>query len=195
MRIAMTKKILSQKHKTAKVTSITETGFWLHVNDQDYFLSFDRYPWFRYADDEEIKEVKIYPGLEDVPDDDLEDQGDHLRWEYLDIDLGIKSLEYPERFPRSQRFIHCPCNKGSLSSRVIDASEQQKQYEVTTSYTFTGVFKVQADSEEHARKIVEEQCRLNLGGLDVDVLTPFNKIAWDFDEHPDEKIDRVKNLT
>ena len=70
----------------AEVTNISQHGFWLLLDDQELFLPFEEYPWFKRAAIEEILRV-------DRP------QPDHLRWPDLDIDLSVDSIEQPERYP------------------------------------------------------------------------------------------------
>jgi hypothetical protein len=70
----------------AEVTNIDRFGFWLLVNDREYFLSYKEYPWFRSATVEGITNVKFL-------------RPNHLHWPALDVDLSIESLEHPEDFP------------------------------------------------------------------------------------------------
>jgi hypothetical protein len=49
-------------------------------------ISFKLFPWFRAAPVDEVFDVTLAsPG--------------HLRWERLDIDIAVESLEHPERYP------------------------------------------------------------------------------------------------
>jgi hypothetical protein len=63
-----------------------------------------------------------------------------------------------------------------------------KEYAVKTKFIFEGTFFVKADSYDEARKTVEEDCGLVLGG---NIHTTQNKDAvnWDFDVHPEKVID------
>ncbi len=69
-----------------EVTNISSHGFWLFINDKEYFLSFFNFPWFKKATFESIINVVLV-------------NGSHLFWESLDVDLDIKILEHPEDFP------------------------------------------------------------------------------------------------
>ena len=69
-----------------EVTNIDRFGFWLLVEDKEYFLPSQDFPWFRTARIEEILNVDFL-------------HGDHLRWPALDVDLCLDSLAQPESFP------------------------------------------------------------------------------------------------
>ena len=70
----------------AEVTNISMDGFWLLVNDKEYFLSFDQFPWFEERSVREISNVQLFGK-------------DHLYWEDLDVDLTLDMIEHPERYP------------------------------------------------------------------------------------------------
>ena len=70
----------------SEVTSIAETGFWILVDDREYFVSFADYPAFKHATVEQIYSVKrISP--------------DSFYWEELDIDIELGALAEPEKYP------------------------------------------------------------------------------------------------
>lgn len=56
-------------------------------------------------------------------------------------------------------------------------------YEIETSFTFTGVFKVQAKNEQEARDLIENHCGLVIGG-EIHSSLPEETVDWDFDTHP-----------
>ena len=69
-----------------EVTNISQFGFWLLIDDREYFVPFADYPAFRTASVAQIYAVeRITP--------------DQLSWPALDIDIDLRSLEYPEDFP------------------------------------------------------------------------------------------------
>ena len=69
-----------------EVTNVSSHGFWILTDGRELFLAFDDFPWFRDASIAEITGVqKMRPG--------------HFRWPELDVDLDIKSIEDPERYP------------------------------------------------------------------------------------------------
>ena len=69
-----------------EITSISQHGLWLFVNDTEFFLPFEEYPWFIDAKVGDIMDVEIY-------------HDHHLRWEKLDIDLELESLQDPSKYP------------------------------------------------------------------------------------------------
>lgn len=70
----------------AEVTNISRHGFWLLVADEEFFVAFKEFPWFKDASVVEILNVE-WP------------QPHHLYWPDLDVDLAIESIRHPERFP------------------------------------------------------------------------------------------------
>lgn len=69
-----------------EVTHISSHGIWLLAQNNEMFLSYDEYPWFKEASVSDILNVEAL-----TPD--------HFYWPELDVDLGINSIEYPERLP------------------------------------------------------------------------------------------------
>jgi hypothetical protein len=69
-----------------EVLNISPRGFWLWVDDREYFLSFEDFPWFQDATISQINDVKKV-------------SSDHFYWPALDIDLHRASIENPEDFP------------------------------------------------------------------------------------------------
>lgn len=70
----------------AEVTMITSRGILLYVGGHEYYLSHEKYPWFRDAKVSDVLAVEM-------PDNDS------LRWEALDVDLHVDSLIHPEKYP------------------------------------------------------------------------------------------------
>ena len=68
------------------VRSIMPDGIFLSVYGKDYYLSYNRLPWFRDAKISDIFNVSMMGD-------------DAVRWESLDVDLEIDSLIYPEKYP------------------------------------------------------------------------------------------------
>lgn len=68
-----------------------------------------------------------------------------------------------------------------------------KQYEVKTRFVFEGIFRVNAENREEARKDIEENCGLVMGGS---IHTTLNDedIDWNFDTHPEKKIVTIKRV-
>ena len=69
-----------------EVTNVSSHGFWILTAGRELFLAFDDFPWFRDASIAQVTEVQeLRPG--------------HFRWPLLDVDLDIRSIENPERYP------------------------------------------------------------------------------------------------
>jgi hypothetical protein len=68
------------------VTNISGHGFWLLVADEELFVSFKEFPWFKDASVSEILNVE-WP------------QPHHLYWPDLDVDVAVESIRHPEKFP------------------------------------------------------------------------------------------------
>ncbi|KKQ32232.1 MAG: hypothetical protein US49_C0012G0014 [candidate division TM6 bacterium GW2011_GWF2_37_49] len=69
-----------------EINIISKKGFWISVNEQEFFLPFSEYPWFRKATIEQIYDLQLL-------------HGDHLYWKNLDVDLDVNSLKNPEAYP------------------------------------------------------------------------------------------------
>ena len=69
-----------------EVTNVSRHGLWLLVGDEELFLPFEHFPWFRDASIEKISVVE-------------RQTADHLFWPLLDIDLSVESIRTPNAFP------------------------------------------------------------------------------------------------
>jgi len=69
-----------------EVLGISKFGVWIFIEGKEFFLSYDKFPWFREATVDSIYNV-------------TNELGHHLRWPDLDIDLDVESIEQPENFP------------------------------------------------------------------------------------------------
>ncbi len=69
-----------------EVTNISRHGLWLLVGDEELFLQFEEFPWFKDAPLQAILNVEW--------------QGpNHLHWPALDVDLALESIRHPEKYP------------------------------------------------------------------------------------------------
>lgn len=82
----MTSAALGTGISAAEVTNISGQGFWVLLDDEELFLPFVEFPWFRDAPVGKILGVE-----RPAPN--------HLYWPELDIDLAVDSIRHPERFP------------------------------------------------------------------------------------------------
>jgi hypothetical protein len=71
---------------TIEVTNISAHGFWILMNEKEYFLSFTNFPWFKKATIDEICDVHLQ-------------NEQHLYWVKLDVDLELASIINPENYP------------------------------------------------------------------------------------------------
>jgi hypothetical protein len=65
---------------------VSPHGFWLLLRDEELFVAFEDFPWFKEASISEITRVEL-------------PSAHHLYWPDLDIDLAVESIEHPERYP------------------------------------------------------------------------------------------------
>jgi hypothetical protein len=73
-----------------EVTNISKHGFWLLLDEQEYFLPFAQFPWFEAAPVAAILNVERL-------------HAEHLYWPDLDVDLELDSIRSPERYPLISR--------------------------------------------------------------------------------------------
>ncbi len=73
------------KPTSPEVTNVSPHGFWLFYEGHEYFLSFEKFPWFKNAELSKIFNVCLEaPG--------------HFHWPDLDIDLSEDILRAPEKY-------------------------------------------------------------------------------------------------
>ena len=70
----------------AEVTNVSRNGLWLLLGDEELFLSFAEFPWFKAATIDQLCEIE-HP------------TADHLYWPSLDVDLAVASIRNPTAFP------------------------------------------------------------------------------------------------
>jgi hypothetical protein len=71
---------------TVEVTNISRHGLWILVGEEELFLPFEEFPWFREARLPAIMNVeRPTPGS--------------LHWPLLDVDLTLESIRHPDRYP------------------------------------------------------------------------------------------------
>jgi len=73
-----------------EITNVSRHGFWILIDEQELFLSFDDFPWFRHATIDELTHLE-------------RPAEHHLYWPELDVDLTLDSIEHPERYPLKAR--------------------------------------------------------------------------------------------
>ena len=98
----MTSAALGIPTSPVEVTNISQHGFWLLLEDEELFLPFAEFPWFRDVAVGKILNVEL-------------PSSNHLYWPELDVDLTVESIRHPEQFPLvskvSAQPIHQPGRK------------------------------------------------------------------------------------
>jgi Protein of unknown function (DUF2442) len=69
-----------------EITKVSSQGFWLLLQNEELFLSFENFPWFKDVTIKELYEVEW-------------SSENHIYWPNLDIDLSIDSIKDPAAFP------------------------------------------------------------------------------------------------
>jgi len=82
----MTSAALGTNISSVEVTNISQHGFWVLLNDEELFLPFSDFPWFRDVAIAKILHVEL-------------PSPNHLYWPDLDVDLAVESIRHPEHFP------------------------------------------------------------------------------------------------
>lgn len=70
----------------AEIQNISKEGIWIWVINQEFFLPFAEFPWFKKATIEQIYDLQFF-------------HNKHLHWPTLDIDIEVASLKHPESYP------------------------------------------------------------------------------------------------
>jgi hypothetical protein len=71
-----------------EVTDISPHGIWVLAHEEELFLPFDTFPWFKRASVEAVLNVE-------------EQSPGHYFWPDLDVDLSLDAMRHPERYPLS----------------------------------------------------------------------------------------------
>ena len=75
-----------QNISVTEVTNVSRHGLWVIIDDQELFLPYDKFPWFKKASIEAVLNLE-------------RPQPHHLFWPDLDIDLTVDSIRNPDQFP------------------------------------------------------------------------------------------------
>ena len=86
----MTSGVLGQGTLAVEVTNVSKHGFWLLLGDEELFVPFADFPWFRDAPIGKLTNVEL-------------PSPHHLYWPTLDVDLAVASIRHPEQFPLVSR--------------------------------------------------------------------------------------------
>jgi Protein of unknown function (DUF2442) len=85
--------MLGTATSTPEVTHVSKHGFWLLLAEEELFLPFEQFPWFRQATIDQLSHVQ-WPSP------------DHLYWPDLDVDLAVQSVRQPDAFPLVSRQVN-----------------------------------------------------------------------------------------
>lgn len=69
-----------------EVLNVSPHGFWLLVGGREFFLAFTDFPWFRRATLQQLFAIEL-------------SHSSHLYWPELDVDLDLKQIQHPEKYP------------------------------------------------------------------------------------------------
>lgn len=69
-----------------EIQNISNYGIWLLIDDNEFFMPFDEFPWFLKANIEQIYNVEFF-------------HDKHLHWPDLDIDIDLESIKHPHLYP------------------------------------------------------------------------------------------------
>ncbi len=75
-----------QSTSLVEVTNVSPHGFWLMIREEELFVPFKEFPWFKDASIAEITSVEL-------------PSSHHLYPPALDVDLAGESISHPERYP------------------------------------------------------------------------------------------------
>ncbi len=69
-----------------EITNISQHGIWMLCRNEELFLSYQDFPWFKDQPKKKIRNVQ-----EVAPE--------HFYWPDMDVDLSLDSIRHPDKFP------------------------------------------------------------------------------------------------
>jgi len=69
-----------------EISLVSNKGFWLLLDEEELFVSYSEFPWFKQATIEQVTDVE-------------RPSSNHLYWPLLDVDLSVESIRNPGLFP------------------------------------------------------------------------------------------------
>lgn len=69
-----------------EVSLVSSRGFWLLLDNEELFVSYTEFPWFKQATVEQITTIE-------------RPSSTHLYWPLLDVDVSVESIRNPTAFP------------------------------------------------------------------------------------------------
>ena len=73
-----------------EVSLVSNKGFWLLLDNEELFVSYGEFPWFKQATVEQITTIE-------------RPSSNHLYWPLLDVDLSVESVRNPALFPLTSK--------------------------------------------------------------------------------------------
>jgi hypothetical protein len=77
---------LGQNISTVEVTNISSHGIWILAGEDEMFLPYEKFPWFKDVPIKQILNLE-QPFM------------NHFYWPDLDVDLSTEIIKNPDRFP------------------------------------------------------------------------------------------------
>ena len=77
---------LGNNTSACEVTHVSLHGIWLLAHDEELFMSYTDFPWFKEQTIEAVLNVE-------------ELSSDHYYWPVIDVDLTKEIIKNPDRFP------------------------------------------------------------------------------------------------
>ena len=82
----MKSRTLGKNISTVEATRIAKDGLFLQVGNDQYFLPYEEFPWFKTAKESSVLKVRLL-------------NANHLRWPELDVDLELDCIRNPDKYP------------------------------------------------------------------------------------------------
>ena len=82
----MSSSTLGEQSSEISVSNISRHGIWVLIQNEELFLSYESYPWFKKASIEDVLEVKLLSPT-------------HMYWPQLDVDISTLAIKDPDRYP------------------------------------------------------------------------------------------------
>lgn len=77
---------LPGRSTSVEVTNISDHGIWLLAGEDELFMPYEDFPWFKDAPVSKVLNVE-------------QQKRCHFYWPDLDVDLTAEIIAHPERFP------------------------------------------------------------------------------------------------
>ena len=76
----------SIQSKYVEVSVISRNGIVMTINGNEYYLSYDKFPWFKHAAVDDVFNVRMTGRS-------------RIRWDALDVDLSMSIISNPDKYP------------------------------------------------------------------------------------------------